>query len=345
MFALALIAQQPFADWPSSRAHEAHPRESSLANVRQLTFGGQNAEAYWDISGRKITWQSTQPGFPDEQIFTMNADGTEKTLKSTGLGRCTCSYFSPDGKWIYYSSTHHKNEGPQARTDMSQGYVWQVNPQFDLWRVRADGSGKPEMVIRKRGYVAETTIDPQGRYMTFTGGFDGDLEIYRADLDGSNIQRLTDDYGYDGGPFVSWDGEWIVYRRAPKFRTAAERADYTRLWKQNLVRPSDMDIWLMRADGSDKRKVTELPGAQFAPFLHPDNRTIIFCSNHEDPTGREFDIYTIGVDGKGLKRVTYTSDFDGFPMFSRDGKKLIWASNRHGTERGETNVFVADWRG
>jgi Tol biopolymer transport system component len=334
--------EKPMASWPDSLPIAPGKNESSLSNVRQLTFGGQNAEAYWSKDGDKIVWQSMQPGFPDEQIFTMNADGSGKRLISTGLGRTTCSYFTPDEKYVYFSSTHHKNPGPQVKLDMSQGYVWKVNPQFGLFRAKVDGTQVTPIIIR-RGYVAETTISPDGTYMTFTGGFDGDLDIYRANLDGSNMVRLTSEFGYDGGPFVSWDGRKIVYRRAPAFTTDAERKAYLALWKQNLVRPSRMELWIMDSDGRNKRQVTNLGGANFAPFLHPNGRTIIFCSNFHDPKGREFDLFTVDLDGRNLRRVTSTPDFDGFPMFSRDGKKLVWASNRNGKVRGETNVFVADW--
>lgn len=346
MPALAVSQDEPkkvFEGWPNNRPADLDPRELNLTTPRQLTFGGQNAEAYWNVEGTKITFQSTQPGFPDEQIFTMNADGTDRRLISTGLGRTTCSYFSPDGKWLYFSSTHDRDPGPQKKVDMSKGYVWMVNPKFGLWRSRPDGTGL-EPVIRKRGYVAETTIAPDGSYMTFTGGFEGDLDIYRSDLDGKNMVRLTDSYGYDGGPFVSWDSKKIVYRRAPDFTTKEERETYKELWKENLVRPGSMEVWIMDADGSSKKQVTHLGGANFAPFLHPDGKRIIFCSNHHDPKGREFDLFVINVDGTGLKQITFTPDFDGFPMFSRDGKKLVWASNRNGSARGETNVFVADWR-
>lgn len=333
---------QPFQEWPASKSWPAEQGEANLANMRQLTFGGQNAEAYWSLKGDKIVFQSLQPGFPDEQIFSMNADGTGRRLISTGLGRTTCSYFSPDEKHVFFSSTHEKNAGPQVKLDMSKGYLWKVNPQFSLYRANADGTGLTK-ILDKRSYVAETTIAPDGSYMTFTGLFDGDLDIYRSKLDGSDIQRLTTEYGYDGGPFVSWDGKSIVYRRSPAFRTSEEREAYKALLKENLVRPGRMDLWIMKADGSGKRQVTSLPGASFAPFLHPNNRQIIFCSNWEDPKGREFDLYVVNVDGRGLRRITTSPGFDGFPMFSRDGKKLIWASNRHGKVQGETNVFVADW--
>jgi Tol biopolymer transport system component len=332
------------AQGPSWVAIAPHPQERHLRNLRQLTFGGQNAEAYWSADGRKIVYQTLQPGFPDEQVFTMDADGRNKTLVSTGKGRCTCSYFSPDGRWIYFSSTHERNEGPQKKADMSKGYVWMVNPDFALYRTgtRTTGNPKPQPILKRNGYIAETTISPDGRYMTFTGNFEGDLEIYRANPDGTNVRRLTNEIGYDGGPFVSWDGKKIVYRRQAE-DTPEKIAEYRALLKENLVRPSRLDIWIMDADGGNKRRVTQLPGANFAPFLHPDGKRIIFSSNHEDPKGREFDLYMVNVDGTGLERITYSGDFDGFPMFTRDGRKLVFASNRNGKVRGETNIFVADW--
>lgn len=332
-----------FSGWPDNKAVQLNPDEKHLTNIKQVTFGGQNAEAYWNLDGSKITFQSLQPGFPDEQVFTMNADGSDRKLVSTGLGRCTCSYYSPDGNWIYFSSTHEKNKGPQAKLDMSKGYVWRVNPQFALYRAHPDGTGLTK-ILDRRGYVAETTIAPDGSYMVFTGGFEGDLDIYRSDLDGKNIKRLTETFGYDGGPFVSWDGKLITYRRSPDFKNAAERQQYLELWKENMVRPSAMEVWVMNADGTNKRQVTHLGGANFAPFIHPNGKSVIFCSNFQDPKGREFDLYMIDLNGKNLKRITSTPDFDGFPMFSRDGKKLIFASNRFGSVRGETNLFVADWK-
>lgn len=340
---LAFLA--PVAAPPDNRSIESRADEPNLSNVTQLTFGGQNAEAYWSVDGKTITYQTRQPEFPDEQIFTMNADGTNKTLRSTGLGRCTCSYFTPDNNYVYFSSTHEFDRGAQAKIDMSKGYVWMVNPWFTVYRVdlRKGPGAAPEKVLRKFGYVAETTIAPNGKYMTFTGGWEGDLEIYRSDLDGNNIVRLTDDEGYDGGPFVSWDSKKIVYRR-DKIDHAEELADYKALFKENLVRPSRLEIWIMDADGKNKRQITKLNAASFAPFLHPNGKTIVFCSNYGDPKGREFNLFTIGVDGKNLKQITFSPEFDGFPMWSRDGKKLLFASNRAGSVPGETNIFVADWK-
>lgn len=342
---------------PASAGVSAHPGEEHLTNLRQLTFGGQNAEAYWNSDGTKIVYQSRQPEYPDEQIFVMNADGSSKALISTGKGRCTCGFFGPNG--VYYSSTHAQNEGPQQALDHSKGYLWMVNPQFDLYRMLsiADASGptggedrisyplrdRPKTVLSGLGYVAETTIAPNGKFMVWTSTKDGDLEIYRSRLDGKRIKRLTNDEGYDGGPFVSWNSKKIVYRR-DEIETEEERADYRNLLKQHLVRPNKLEIWIMDADGKNKRQITKLGCASFAPFLHPDNKRIIFSSNYGDPKGREFDLWMVGVDGNNLERITHSPDFDGFPMFSRDGKKLVWASNRFGKERGETNIFTAHWR-
>lgn len=335
--ALLVVAVQQ----PASILVGDNPKETHLRNVRQLTFGGQNAEAYWNFDGTQITYQTRQPEYPDEQIFTMNADGSNKKLVSNGKGRCTCSYFTPDGKWLYFSSTHEKDPGAQKPLDMSKGYVWMVNPNFSLYRSRPDGSGL-EKLIDKGSYIAETTIDPNGKYMVFTSDFEGDLEIYRSKLDGTGIKRLTRNVGYDGGPFVSWDGKKIVYRRYD-LKNRAEIDDYKGLLAQHLVRPGKLEVYIMDADGRNNRRVTNLECASFAPFLHPDGKRIIFCSNLGDKRGREFELWMINVDGTGLERITYTAEFDGFPMFTRDGKKIVFASNRHGKVRGETNIFVADW--
>ncbi|MCB8932406.1 MAG: PD40 domain-containing protein [Chthonomonadaceae bacterium] len=338
--ALLAFAQNPMATWPNSKAFPNTPGEKHLRNVRQLTFGGDNAEAYWSVDGTKIVFQSRQPNYPDEQIYVMNADGSGKRLVSTGKGRCTCSYFTPDGKFIYFSSTFEKNPGAQPSLDMSLGYVWMVNPQFSLYRVNVDGTGLTK-IMDKNEYLAETTIAPNGKYMTFTGAWEGDLEIYRANLDGTRVRRLTHHEGYDGGPFVSWDSKWITYRR-DRIDTPAEAKDFHDLLDKHLVRPSKLEIMLMDSEGRNQRQITDLDCASFAPFLTPDSKRIIFSSNFGDPKGREFELWMIGVDGHGLERITRSPEFDGFPMFSRDGKKLVFASNRGGSNH-ETDIFVADW--
>ncbi|AIE85046.1 TolB family protein [Fimbriimonas ginsengisoli] len=333
---------------PDSRPVAAVEGETHLANVRQLTFGGQNAEAYWSKDGKHLVYQARVPGdkYPDEQIFSMNADGSDKRLISTGKGRCTCSYFTPNGKEIFFSSTHARNEGPQKPVDMSKGYVWAINPDYAMYRTPAkDISPRPftPVVVKPGSYVAETTIAPNGRYMVWTSDVDGDLEIYRSDLNGGHIQRLTHEKGYDGGPFVSWDSKKVVYRR-DEFSDQKQVQDYEELLREHLIRPTKLEIWVMDPDGTNKRQVTHLSCASFAPFMHPDGKRIVFSSNYGDPKGREFDIFMINVDGTGLQRITHSKDFDGFPMFTRDGKRIVFASNRYGTEPHETNIFVADWR-
>lgn len=336
---------------PASVARPSEPGEVHLTNIRQLTFGGQNAEAYWSVDGKYLVYQTAQPQYPDEQIYLMKADGSGKVLVSTGKGRCTCSYFSPDMKWIYFSSTHERNEGPQKAIDFSKGYVWMINPDYSLYRIKAAPFLKGqrpehpvyEKVIDWGSYVAETTIAPNGKYMTWTADKDGDLNIYRSDLNGKNVKQLTDKVGYDGGPFVSWDSKKIAYRR-DAFENDAQVQTFKDLLAEHLIRPSKLEIWVMDADGSNKVQVTNLKCASFAPFVQPGADKIVFSSNHGDPKGREFDIFRINTNGRYLERITRAAEFDGFPMFSRDGKKFVFCSNRFGSVRGETNVFVADWK-
>jgi Tol biopolymer transport system component len=334
-------AQNPMSSWPDSVPADSLPGETHLRNIRQLTFGGQNAEAYWSSDGQHLTFQSRQPGYPDEQIFTMNVDGSNKQLISTGKGRCTCSYFLPDMSGIVFSSTHEKAPGAQPPTDMSKGYVWMVNPNYSLYRTDLNGSNLRKLIDLGR-YVAETTIAPNGKYLTFTSDYEGDLEIYKANLDGSHIVRLTHHHGYDGGPFVSWDSKWIVYRR-DTLPTPQSVKDYDDLLAQNLVRPDKLEICMMDSNGGRFKQITHLNSASFAPFLTPDNKKVIFSTNYGDPKGMSFELYLSNVDGTGLEKVTRGGIFESFPMFTADGKKLVWVSARNAKNPTDTNIFVADW--
>ncbi len=318
----------------------ALPQEKHLRNMKQLTFGGENAEAYFSSDGKELIFQSTRDGHECDQIYTMNIDGSDVKLVSTGEGRTTCSYFFPGDKRILYSSTHLGAKQCPPRPDFSQGYVWAVYDTFDIFTAKPDGSDLKQLT-NAPGYDAETTISRDGK-LVFTSKRDGDLDIYTMDRDGKNVKRLTNELGYDGGPFWSYDGKQIVYR-AYHPQTEKEKADYIALLKQNLIRPTVLEIWVMNADGSNKRQVTHLNKASFAPYFFPDGKRIIFASNVADPKGRDFDLYMIKTDGTGMERITYNDTFDGFPMFSPDGKKLVFASNRHGAKQGETNIFIADW--
>ena len=342
---LLILFLLPFAVFKSESASLqnndlALPQEKHLSNMKQLTFGGENAEAYFSSDGKKLIFQSTRDGRECDQIYTMNIDGSDVRLVSTGDGRTTCSYFFPGDKRVLYSSTHLGSRQCPPKPDFSKGYVWAVYDTFDIFTANPDGSSLKQLT-NAPGYDAETTISRTGK-LAFTSKRDGDLDIYTMDANGKNLKRLTNELGYDGGPFWSYDGKQIVYR-AYHPQTEKEKSDYVALLKQNLIRPTTLEIVLMNADGSNKRQVTHLNKASFAPYFFPDGKRIIFASNYADPKGRDFDLYMIKTDGTDLERITYNDTFDGFPMFSPNGRKLVFASNRHGGKPGETNIFIADW--
>lgn len=337
---IAVVTTNPQKQTPLSQSINPEPQEKRLRNIRQLTFGGENAEAYFSADGKKLIFQSTRDGRGCDQIYTMNIDGSDVKMVSSGDGRTTCGYFFKNGKRILYSSTHLGSRACPPPPDFSKGYVWAVYESFDIFTAKPDGSDLKQLT-NTPGYDAETTISRQGK-LVFTSKRDGDLEIYTMDANGTNLKRLTNELGYDGGPFWSYDGKQIVYR-AYHPQTQKEKNDYAALLKQNLIRPTVLDIWVMNADGTNKRQVTKLSKASFAPFFFPDGKRVIFSSNVADPRGRDFDLYMIKTDGSGLERITFNNTFDGFPMFSPDGRKLVFASNRNAAKQGDTNIFIADW--
>jgi Tol biopolymer transport system component len=322
-------------------------RETHLRNVRQLTTAGGYAEAYWSFDGRRIICQARRGDMKADHMFVLNADGSGERQVSNGEGRCTCGYFLKGDREIIYSSTF--GFGPEAPPppDRSRGYVWPVWSRYAIYRANADGSNARPLLPRNvtagvaTAYYAEATVSPDGKRVIFTSTMDGDLDIYSMKVDGTDIRRLTNRVGYDGGPFYSPDGKMIVWR-AGYPRNPAEKAEYVGLLQQQLVRPSRMDIWVARADGTSPRQVTRVGGASFAPFFTPDGKRIIFSSNHHDPAGRAFELFVVNTDGSGLERITYGNEFDCFPMFSPNGKQLLWCSNRNGPSH-ETDIFVADW--
>ncbi len=336
---LAAVSQAP-QNPPAKAAAPKPGAERHLANIRQLTFGGENAEAYFSSDGTRLIFQSTRDGNPCDQIFTMKIDGSDLKRVSTGTGRTTCGYFYADGKQILYASTHEGGKGCPPKPGFERGYVWPVYDSYDIYRANPDGSGlKP--LTRTPGYDAEATIAPDG-LITFTSVRDGDMEIYTMKADGSDVRRLTSRPGPDGGPFFSWDGKLIAFR-GRTLGPGKELDEYRGLLKAGLWRPTQLELFVMDRDGSNIRQLTKLGGANFAPSWHPDGKRLIFASNIHDKAGREFDIYLINLDGSGLERVTFNETFDGFPMFSPDGKRLVFASNRNAKVQGETNVFIADW--
>ena len=314
--------------------------ERHLKNIRQLTEGGENAEAYFSQDGTRLIYQSTRPDYPCDQIYSMKIDGTDKHRVSTGTGRTTCGYFYPGGRHILFASTHEASAACPPKPSYEKGYVWPIYSGYDIYRAEPDGS-KLTPLTRTPGYDAEATIAPDG-LIVFTSVRDGDMEIYSMKSDGSDVRRLTSRPGPDGGPFFSWDGKLVAFRGRP-LPPGAELDDYRALLKEGLWRPTELELFVMDRDGKNLRQLTKLGGANFAPSWHPDGKRLIFASNIHDPKKRNFDAYLINLDGAGLERVTFNETFDGFPMFSPDGKHLVFASNRNAKLEGETNVFIADW--
>ena len=317
------------------------PGEKHLSNIKMLTDGGENAEAYLSFDEKKLIFQSTHGNLKCDQIFIMNIDGSYKKMVSTGKGRTTCSYFLPGDKKIIYASTQLAGDDCPAPPDRAKGYVWELYKSYDIFSADADGTNLQRLTSAD-GYDAEATVSPKGDKIVFTSTRDGDPEIYTMNLDGSDQTRLTFQKGYDGGPYFSLDGTKIVFR-ASRPKTAEELADYEDLAENAMFRPTTLEIYIMNADGTDIQQVTNFGKASFAPFFHPDGKRIIFSSNINSKTGRDFDLYIINTDGTGLEQITFNETFDGFPMFTRDGKHLVFCSNRFDKKEGETNVFIADW--
>lgn len=327
--------------------------EAHFRNIRQLTFGGNNAEAYWSFDSKQLVFQSDWADINSQgcdQIFVMNADGSALPdgamyqLASTGKGRTTCSYFLPDGR-VVFASTHKSGEACPPEVARSENrYVWPIYTSYDIYIGDADGNNI-EPLITGEGYDAEATVSPDGKYIIYTSTRSGDLELWRYEIaTGENIQ-LTSELGYDGGAFFSRDSKKIVWRASQPQGEEAEV--YKNLLSQNLVEPNALNVFVADIDGKNVMQVTDLPGANWAPFFHPDGERVLFCSNYESVgKGRPiFAIYMINIDGTGLKKIAHSGTFDAFPMFSYDGKKIVFASNRNAsrTPTRDTNVFVADW--
>lgn len=349
LFALFLLpfAAQAQGDFEMQAAESRH-----LRNIKQLTFGGDNAEAYWSPNSKWLTFQSNNPkwGLKCDQIFAMkvkDAAGKPNFMPqkiSTGKGRTTCSFFMPDGKHILFASTHAGADTCPAAPQYAPGgkYLWAVYNIYDIYVSDLKGN-ITQRLTDTLGYDAEAVLSPKGDKILFTSDRSGDLELWTMNLDGSNPQQITRDLGYDGGAFFSADGSKIVYR-ASRPKTEQEIKEYKDLLKQGLVAPTNMEIYTCNADGSNVRQVTNLGKANWAPYFHPDGKRIIFSSNHFSKRGYEFQLFMVNEDGTGLRQITRESQFNAFAMFSPDGKKLAFCSNRNNGGTRDTNVFVADWK-
>jgi Tol biopolymer transport system component len=324
-------------------------QEKNLKNIQKLTFGGDNAEAYFSPNGNMLTLQVSNPkaNIPCDQIYmydlqskTYSSDNLK--LVSTGKGRTTCSYFMPDGKHIIYASTHASSVDCPAPPKPRDGkYLWAVYPEFDIYMADLNGNIVKQLT-NSPGYDAEAVVSPDGKKIAFTSTRSGDLELWTMNIDGTNLKQITNGLGYDGGSFFSHDSKKLVFRSS-RPKTEADIADYKALLKENVVAPTEMEIYTCNIDGSDLKQITHLGKANWAPFFHPSDKKIIFSSNHHSTRGYDFQLYMIDIDGTNLKQITWESEFNAFPMFSPDGKKLVWSSNRQQNAARETNVFIADW--
>lgn len=322
-----------------------YPEEKHFKNVRQLTFGGDNAEAYFSFDGKKIVWQKTNPkeNISCDQIFISSHNNilTPKRI-STGKGRTTCAYFLKNGN-ILFSSTHLAYDSCPPVPDKKKigKYVWPIYPDYDIFTT--DTNGKIiKQLTNSPGYDAEATVSPKGDKIVFTSIRNGDLDLFVMNTDGSNVTQITHALGYDGGAFFFPDGKKIIFR-ASRPQTEEEIEEYKELLSQNLIAPSKMELFICNADGSGMKQITHLGGANWAPFFHPSGKKIIFSSNYERARGFPFNLYLVNTDGTGLEKITHDGTFDAFPVFSPDGKKLIFSSNRNNKGTRDTNLFLADW--
>ena len=338
IFLTSILSFQLLAQDPATLLF---PGEKHFKNVKMLTDGGENAEAYLSFSEKQLILQITNSESECDQIYTMNTDGSGLKRVSNGKGRTTCAYFLPGDTTIIYASTYLADDNCPPPPDRSKGYVWKLYDSFDIFKADADGS-RITRLTDAPGYDAEATVSPLGDKIVFTSLRDGDPELYLMNIDGSGQKRLTFAKGYDGGAFFTPDGKQLIYR-ASRPKSDKELQDYNDLVQEGLVRPTALELFLINVDGTGMRQITNLGKASFAPFMHPDGNRIIFSSNINSPNGRNFDLYMINKDGTNLEQITFNESFDGFPMFTRDGKKLVFASNRSGKKEGDTNIFICDW--
>ncbi|MEZ4919106.1 MAG: hypothetical protein R2792_08370 [Saprospiraceae bacterium] len=330
----------------SLQAQEVH-----LKNITQLTFGGDNAEAYWSLDGKKLSFQSNNPawGLECDQIFAMSVkkaikkSGLKPGMISTGKGRTTCAFYMPNNKDVLYASTHLGGDPCPPTPDLRQSgkYLWPIYSTFDIFVADKNGKIKKQLT-NTPGYDAEAVVSPKGDKIVFTSDRTGDLELWTMDIDGSNQKQVTFGLGYDGGAFFSPDGTKLVFR-ASRPQTEEEIKEYKDYLKQGLVAPTNMEIYVCNVDGSDLKQVTKLGKANWAPYFHPSGEKIIFSSNHHSERGYDFQLYMVDIDGSNLTQITSESIFNAFAMFSPDGKKLVFCSNRDNGGTRDTNIFVADW--
>ncbi len=349
-FALAcglLLTFSVLADRPAVPLQPSDDRH--MSNLTQLTFDGDNGEAYFSFDGERLIYQSNRGGYQCDKIWTMNIDGSDKRRVSPDHGAHTCAFFYPGAQRILFSSTSHLAGAcpPKPKWPSHIRYAWPLYP-YDIYRANPDGSGLIALTDNPK-YDAEPVVSADGTWIVFGSQREGDFDIYRMDADGGNVKRLTDAEGYDGGPWISPDGTRIVWR-AWHPRSEEEQAQWRENMAKDYIVSTPLDLWVMDADGGNKRRLTDNGATNWAPSWHPDGRRIVFSSNMDDwredhkTYGHNFELYLINNDGSGLERITYNRVFDSFPMFSPDGKKLVFGANRNPDKPRATDIFIADWK-
>ncbi|MFI5152768.1 MAG: TolB family protein [Chitinophagales bacterium] len=328
-----------------------YPDEKHFKNIQQLTFGGSNAEAYFSYNDHWLIFQRTSPkeGLACDQMFLGQVpekpgDPFTYHMISSGKGRTTCGFFTKDGKHIIYASTQLAADTCPPIPDRSKygnRYIWPIYSGYDIFMADLDGK-IVKRLTETPGYDAEATLSPDGNLMIFTSVRDGDLDLYEMDLRDLSTRRITNELGYDGGAWFSPDGKKIIWR-ASRPKTPEEIIEYKSLLKENLVAPTQMELWMANADGSDVHQITHYGQANWAPNFIPGGKKIIFCSNYEYKRGFPFNMYTMYPDGSSMEKISRDKGFDAFPMFSHDGKKIVFSSNRNNGGGHDINVFIADW--
>lgn len=339
--------KEEIAPTDSKKVSLKYPEEKNFKTLRQLTNGGDNAEAYFNFGNDELVLQVTNKewGLECDQIFHLPLDtpkGQKLKMLSTGKGRTTCSYFMPGDSTILYASTHKGGDGClDAPRSVDGKYVWSIFDTYDIYEADLEGN-----IIRAltdgEGYDAEATVSPDGKKIVFTSTRSNDLELYTMDIDGSNVKQVTNELGYDGGAFFSPDSKQLVFR-ASRPTSEEDIKNYKHFFDQGLVQPTNMEIFVCDVDGQNMKQITNLGGANWAPFFHPSGEKIIFASNHHTDSRRVFNLFSTNLDGTELKQITFDNTFDSFPMFSFDGKYFVFSSNRNNGGGRDTNVFLAEW--
>ena len=316
--------------------------QTHLTNLKQLTFGGQNAEAYWSPDGKRLIFQSTRDGRNCDQEYIMDADGGNVHMVSTGKGATTCGYFLPDNKHVIYASTHEAGDACPPAADRSKGYVWAVYASFDIFLATHDGKIEKKLTSAP-GYDAEGTVNWKTGKIVYTSMQSGDLDLWTMKLDGSDKRQITKTEGYDGGPVLSRDGKKLVWRANHPSAPETQKR-YRELLADNLTSPMKMELFIADGNGKNAKQITNFGCASFAPTFTPDGKKILFASNKHNCDGRKFELFMVNLDGSGLEQVTDFGGFTSFAEFSPDGKLLVFASDKDAKQRYEFNIFTAEWK-